>query len=161
MVPPCQALSCHSFQFFTPYKTDISLRRCLSPSRVISITRLIHSFKHFSFVLLLFHDLVIVIGCRSQLFFMFSSSNYWSCKGGWREVLLVFPPPAPPHPPCPFIIAPDTSDLPPTQTLYSWRFNLPPFPQNQKYRLPLLRLVSLGVFWMIYEVLIKDSYTLR
>lgn len=59
MVPPCQALSCHSFQFFTPYKTDISLRRCLSPSRVISITRLIHSFKHFSFVLLLFHFLMI------------------------------------------------------------------------------------------------------
>ena len=59
MVPPCQALSCHSFQFFTPYKTDISLRRCLSPSRVISITRLIHSFKHFSFVILLFHFLMI------------------------------------------------------------------------------------------------------
>ena len=37
----------------------------------------------------------------------------------------------------------------------------PPFPQNQKYRLPLLRLVSLGVLRMIYEVCIKDSYTLR
>ena len=59
MVPPCQALSCHSFQFFTPYETDTSLRRCLSPSRVISITRLNHSFKHFSFVILLFHFLMI------------------------------------------------------------------------------------------------------
>ena len=59
MVPPCQALSCHSFQFFTPYETDTSLRRCLSPGRVISITRLNHSFKHFSFVILLFHFLMI------------------------------------------------------------------------------------------------------
>lgn len=58
MVPPCQALSCHSFQFFTPYETDTSLRRCLSPGRVISITRLNHSFKHFSFVILLFHFLM-------------------------------------------------------------------------------------------------------
>lgn len=59
MVPPCQALSCHSFQFLTPYETDTSLRRCLSPGRVISITRLNHSFKHFSFVILLFHFLMI------------------------------------------------------------------------------------------------------
>ena len=58
-VPPCQAFSCHSFQFFTPYKTDISLRRCLSSGRVISITRPIHSFKHVSFVILLFHFLMI------------------------------------------------------------------------------------------------------
>ena len=59
MVPPCQELSCHSFQFLTPYETDTSLRRCLSPGRVISITRLNHSFKHFSFVILLFHFLMI------------------------------------------------------------------------------------------------------
>ena len=59
MVPPCQVLSCHSFQFFTLYKTDISLRHCLSSGRVISIARLIHSFKHFSFVILLFHFLMI------------------------------------------------------------------------------------------------------
>ena len=59
MVPPCEALSCHSFQFLTPYETDTSLRRCLSPGRVISITRLNHSFKHFSFVILLFHFLMI------------------------------------------------------------------------------------------------------
>lgn len=47
------------FNFFTLYKIDISLRRCLSSGRVISIARLIHSFKHFSFVILLFHFLMI------------------------------------------------------------------------------------------------------
>lgn len=48
------------FNFYSLQERDAaSLRRCLSSGRVISLTRLIHSFKHFSFVILLFHFLVI------------------------------------------------------------------------------------------------------
>ena len=129
MVPPCQALSCHSFQFFTPYETDTSLRRCLSPGRVISITRLNHSFKHFSFVILLFHFLM------TSLLLLDEGLSCFVClvqvitdraRAVEGKFFLSFHLP-PPVSPSPFIIAPDTSDLPPTETLYSWRFNpLPP-----------------------------------
>lgn len=138
MVPPCQALSCHSFQFFTPYETDTSLRRCLSPGRVISITRLNHSFKHFSFVILLFHFLMISLllldvglscfVCLVQVI----TDRARAVEGKFFLSFHLSSPPPPPVPSSPFIITPDTSDLPPTETLYSWRFILPPPPLPAK-----------------------------
>lgn len=134
MVPPCQALSCHSFQFFTPYETDTSLRRCLSPGRVISITRLNHSFKHFSFVILLFHFLMIsllLLDVGLSCFVCLVQVITDRARAVEGNFFLSFHLPPPPVPPSPFIIAPDTSDLPPTETLYSWRFNLPPPPSRK------------------------------
>ena len=170
MVPPCQALSCHSFQFFTPYETDTSLRRCLSPSRVISITRLNHSFKHFSFVILLFHFLMISLllldvglscfVCLVQVI----ADRARAVEGKFFLSFHLSPPPPPPSPLLHSLLS-QTPQICLPQKLFTPEDSISPppphFPQNQKYRLPLLRLVSLGVLRMIYEVCIKDSYTLR
>ena len=166
MVPPCQALSCHSFQFLTPYETDTSLRRCLSPGRVISITRLNHSSKHFSFVILLFHFLMIsllLLDVGLSCFVCLVQVITDRARAVEGKFFLSFHLPPAPRPP--FSI----HNCPRHLRYASHRNSLflkiqslpPPFPQNQKYRLPLLRLVSLGVLRMIYEVCIKDSYTLR
>ena len=150
MVPPCQALSCHSFQFFTPYETDTSLRRCLSPGRVISITRLNHSFKHFSFVILLFHFLMISLllldvglscfVCLVQVI----TDRARAVEGKFFLSFHLSPRP-------PFSIHYCPRHLRFASYINSLLLEIhsspppPPFPQNQKYRLPLLRLVSLGV----------------
>ena len=146
MVPPCQALSCHFFQFFTPYETDTSLR-------VISITRLNHSFKHFSFVILLFHFLMISLllldvglscfVCLVQVI----TDRARAVEGKFFLSFHLSPPP----PPSPLLhsLLPQTPQICLLQKLFTPGDSISPppplFPQNQKYRLPLLRLVSLGV----------------
>ena len=149
------------FNFYSLQERDAaSLRRCLSSGRVISLTRLIHSFKHFSFVILLFHFLVIsllLLDVGLSCFVCLVQVITDCARAVEGQFFLSFqhspPPPPLPRPPSPHkhthTLPSLYSQIPQICLLHklftSGDSTFPPSPQNQKDRLPLLHLVSLSV----------------
>lgn len=85
-------------------KIDISLRRCLSSGRVTSIARHFYLFKHFSFVILLFHFLMIsllLLDVGLSCFVCLVQVITDCARAAEGKFFLSFHPSSPSHPPSP------------------------------------------------------------